>query len=69
MVLACALNYAFWYNRWWEVNPKRVVDNTTWEQAHGQQGQVSSVSQKFVADDKGRSKRIRTSSIATARIS
>src|SRR3954447_5327910 len=52
MVLACALNYAFWYNRWWEVNPKRVVGTTTWEQAIGQAGQVKSVSDKFVGDDK-----------------
>ena len=52
MVLACALNYAFWYNRWWEVNPKRPYGNYTWEQALGQQAQVSTLSTSLVSEDK-----------------
>src|SRR6476659_818571 len=52
MLLACALNYVFWYNRWWEVNPKRPYGNYTWEQALGQQAQVSTLSTSLVSEDK-----------------
>src|SRR5436190_4766125 len=51
MVLACALNYAFWYNRWWEVNPKRPVAGVTWEQAIGQAGNVNAESKKWLGED------------------
>jgi len=33
MLLACALNYTFWYNRWWEVNEERPVNGVTWKSA------------------------------------
>ena len=35
MMLACALNYAFWYNRWWEVNLERPVNGVKWSSALG----------------------------------
>src|SRR5262249_56937632 len=51
MVLACALNYAFWYNRWWEVNPKRKVNDVAWETAIKEGQNVDSYSKQFVAAD------------------
>jgi len=33
LVLACALNYTFWYQRWWEVNPEWQANGVTWKRA------------------------------------
>jgi type IV pilus assembly protein PilM len=51
MVLACALNYAFWYNRWWEVNVERPVQGVTWKQAIGGFDSLKSYSDQFTTAD------------------
>jgi type IV pilus assembly protein PilM len=52
MVLACALNYAFWYNRWWEVNVDRDIAGVKWKDAIISAEQVSSHSSTLISSDK-----------------
>jgi type IV pilus assembly protein PilM len=51
MLLACALNYAFWYNRWWEVNPKKKVNDVAWETALSDVKTTDAKSKELVAAD------------------
>src|SRR5262245_18764457 len=51
MMLACALNYAFWYNRWWEVNVDKEVTGVSWKSAITQADGVSAHSSKLKGDD------------------
>jgi type IV pilus assembly protein PilM len=51
LVLACALNYAFWYNNWYEVHPDRNVDGQTWKTAVERAKTVASHSSALVAAD------------------
>lgn len=51
MLLACALNYTFWYNRWWEVNEERPVNGVTWKSAIVQAEGVKGESGKWTTED------------------
>jgi len=51
LLLACALNYGFWYKNWYEVHPKRDYDGKTWEQAVSAAKNVSTHSSTLVAED------------------
>src|SRR5436190_3219007 len=54
MLLACALNYTFWYNRWWEVNLERPVNGVTWKTAIENSDRTNEYSKKFLADDQAK---------------
>src|SRR5262249_46461299 len=54
MLLACALNYVFWYDRWWEVNPDKVVNGVKWSEAVSKSKDVSSYAGNFVTADKAK---------------
>jgi type IV pilus assembly protein PilM len=58
LVLACALNYAFWYNRWWEVHEQRPVDGVTWQQAVSTGNGVSEESKKWLAEDEAKKQQL-----------
>ncbi len=51
MLLACALNYTFWYNRWWEVNPERDINGVKWSTAISGAGVVNGESTKWKGED------------------
>jgi type IV pilus assembly protein PilM len=51
MVLACALNYAFWYNTWYDVHPQKAVDGVTWATAIAQAKQADTHSKDLLAKD------------------
>jgi type IV pilus assembly protein PilM len=51
MLLACALNYTFWYNRWWEVNPENEVNGVKWSSAISNAGVVNGESKKWIGED------------------
>ena len=51
MVLACALNYAFWYNTWYDVHPQKAVDGVTWATALSTAKQADSHSKELLAKD------------------
>src|SRR5262249_38462941 len=52
MLLACALNYVFWYDRWWEVNPDKTINGVKWSEAVSKSKEVSTYSGDFVSKDK-----------------
>src|SRR6476659_10558264 len=51
LLLACALNYTFWYNRWWEVNPEREINGVKWNGAISGADAVKSESGKWITED------------------
>src|SRR3954453_414809 len=51
ILLACALNYTFWYNRWWEVNPERDIQGPKWSGAIAGAEAVKSESGNWVTQD------------------
>jgi type IV pilus assembly protein PilM len=54
LVLACAVNYAAWYSRWWEVNAQRPVSGVTWATAISGAEAVSAESSKLDTEDKAK---------------
>jgi type IV pilus assembly protein PilM len=54
MILACALNYGFYYSRWWEVNPQQESNGVKWVDAIEKAKRVSTTSTQYIADDKTR---------------
>jgi type IV pilus assembly protein PilM len=51
MLLACALNYTFWYNRWWEVNPEREIQGVKWNGAISGAEAIKSESGNWTTQD------------------
>jgi type IV pilus assembly protein PilM len=51
MVLACALNYAFWYRTWYDVHPDKAVDGVTWATAIAQAKQADAHSKELLNKD------------------
>jgi type IV pilus assembly protein PilM len=52
LVLACALNYTFWYQRWWEVNPEwQGSGSVKWNDAISRADSVKAESGKWQTED------------------
>jgi type IV pilus assembly protein PilM len=51
LLLACALNYTFWYNRWWEVNSEREINGVKWSSAISGAEAVKSESGNWTTQD------------------
>jgi type IV pilus assembly protein PilM len=54
LVLACALNYIFYYSTWNQVHAETAKDGVTWKDATSVAGQVSTRSTDLLAQDKTR---------------
>ncbi len=52
MVLACALNYIFYYQTWNQVHPKTAKSGVTWEQAITDAAAVATHSGELITQDK-----------------
>src|SRR5262245_37937282 len=51
MLMACALNYAFWYKRWEEVNENTAIAGTKWSEAISRAASVNTESKKWLGED------------------
>src|SRR5690349_2179934 len=54
MVLACAVNYGFWQQTWWQVNPQKEIAGVKWADAVTKSKSVSEVSNKYQTEDKAK---------------